>query len=350
MAQTAFRRRPPVAAPLLLALMLGVGLVLPTATRGGAVADEATPAPTPTPGPKAGREGVLSAAFDALPPAPAVVTLTRLSFPAGSRAAGDGPAGPRFVVVETQAIVVVVAAGDRPRLSRAPGSPERTDPAADPTLTGPGGEIRLGVGDGLVLGLAPVELRNEGARPASVLIAAATPLTTEANGLLPVPVQGRVVEPDTVTGVPVTGGTVAESLPGGPFLTAEEVLVEPLAGGVVAALPSGPGEFRLDRLRIAAGWHTPLPVQPGPWLLLVESGTLGLAAQGGTVYYRGAAAPNPTSVPGRAKTVAPGAEVILTAGGMSFVHPDAVVELRNRGRTTLSLLALTVWPARAEDA
>jgi hypothetical protein len=337
-------------APLVLALALGASLVGP-AVRGGALTEESTPAPTPTPGPNTAREAVIDAAFATLPPAPFVVTLTRLHLPPGSRAWGDGPAGPRFIIVESHEIVVTVAAGDFPVLTRAPTS-TTTSQTPDTTTPPASGTLVLNEGDGVVLSLAPAELHNDGERPATLLIAAVTPLPAEMNGVLPVPIQGGEVALPTAASsmsTPAAAGIVADALPARPFMTAEEVLVEPLAGGTVLTLPPGPGEVRLDRLRIAAGWQTPLPVQPGPWLLLVESGTLGLAAAAGTIFYRGAAAPNPGSVPGRAKTVVPGTEVILTAGGMTFVHPEAVVELRNRGRTTLIVLTLTIWPARVED-
>jgi hypothetical protein len=83
-------------------------------------------------------------------------------------------------------------------------------------------------------------------------------------------------------------------------------------------------------------------------LLLVESGSLGLAVGEGTVLFRSAAAPNPGAVPGRLKTAAPGSEVVMTAGGMAFLHPTAVAELRNRGRGSLAVLALAVVPARVD--
>lgn len=335
-------RRQALVIPLAVALLFA-GLSYPTNTpRGGTVAaDDPLAAATPE---AASRAVVLATLYDTLVATTMAVTLTRLTFPPGSRATGDGTTGPRLLIVETQKITVVLAAAALVERASAPDAAAADQPSEAPPESVPAGaEVALQAGDGLTTAEPPREFRNDGERPADALVAEVVSLDAGANGFLPVPIAGAPDPTPIATGTPNADAVTVR-----PFLTAEGILVQPLAGGVTPALSPGPGEVRLDRLTLPAGQDVPLPVQPGPWLLLVESGTLGLAAWEGQILFRSAASANPGAVPGRLKTAAPGSEVVMTAGGMAFLHPEAEAELRNRGRGTVTLLALAVVPARAD--
>lgn len=353
-------RRHLLSAPLALAgaVLLGDSRARPA--QRDDTGEPAEPAASATPAAMSGsrRRAILTAPYQTLPPAPAAITLTRIQLPPHGAAAGEGAAGPRLIVVESQTIAVAPAGIGLVERAAVPGSSGSDGAKATPVPTS--GELVLAVGDGLVSDAPPHQLRNDGERPASLLIAEVVALPTGQATGLPVPVAGApsplpvapssLYNPNLGFSTPAADAPSfnAEALPIRPFLTDQGVLVEPLAGGVALALPAGPGEIRFDRLALPAGWDEPLPAQPGPWLLLVESGQMGLATETGTILYRSAAAVNPSTVPGRAKRIAPGSEVLLTAGGMAFVYPEAEVALRNRGRTTLAVLALAVVPNRRD--
>ena len=339
----AARRHVPVI-PLVFAVLFAGVSPLVTMPRGQAAAPD-DPIADATPE-AASREAVLATDYDDLLANPTAITLTRLIFPPGSRATGDGAPGPRLLVVETQSITVTVTAPALVERATAPGAS-----AIDPPSGEPGGSVLAGTGvvlqsgDGLTTAAPLSEIRNDGERPTEVLIAEVVPIAVSNNGFLPVPIGDA---PDPTPAATSTGTPSADATTVKPFQTLEGVLVQPLAGGTVPALAPGPGEVRLDRLRLPPGQDVPLAVQPGPWLLLVESGTLGLAAWDGQILFRSSASANPGAVPGRLKTAEVGSEILLTAGGMAFVQPAAEADLRNRGRGTVILLALVVVPARTD--
>jgi len=249
---------------------------------------------------------ILSVEFAIAPPAPAFIALVRFTLPPGA-AVDSGPiAGPRLFLVESGE--VAVGAVDPPDLGflRAADAP----PGA---VAGFGPAVILRPGDHFVAtGPEPVELRNDGAQAAVFL--------------------------DTVI---VSGSSSAVS----PHTSANGVVVDPLVAGVANALPAAPIELRFERLGIATGSEIALPAASGPRLFVVESGTLGLAAVSGEITYSSAAGNNPGSVAGRARTLSPGKETLLTARGSVFAQPDAVGIARNIGRTHLVLLAITILPA-----
>jgi hypothetical protein len=328
--------------PLVFAIVF-VGLSPLVTTSGGRAAVPDDPMAVATPE-AASREVVLATGYDALLAIPTAVTLTRLTFPPGSRAAGDGATGPRLLIVETQAITVTVSATALVLRAPAPRASSVDRSAGEPgEAVPPATEVVLQTGDGLTTGQPLSELRNDGERPSEILIAEVVPIAAGTNGFLPLPIGGAPIPTPAATASGTPSAVTVR-----PFQTAEGVLVQPLAGGAAPAPSPGPGEVRLDRLTLPPGQEVPLAVQPGPWLLLVESGTLGLAAWDGQILFRSSASANPGAVPGRLKTAEVGSEVLLTAGGMAFLQPAAEADLRNRGRGTVILLALTVVPARNE--
>jgi hypothetical protein len=247
---------------------------------------------------------ILSVGFPDVPVAPAFIAITRYTLPPGTGLASGATTGPRLFLVETGEITI-----------RSAGSDSGFRRAADaPAMSGPGGpDVILRPGDHYFpTNPNSFELRNDGARAAAFLDA--------------------IVFPKAPLGIV-------------PYTTMDGVVVDPLVAGVADAVPSAPVELRIERLDVATGQQVALTAAPGPRLFVVESGTLGLAADAGVMTYSGAAGNNPGSTAGRVRTVAPGSESLLTARGSVFVQAGASGAASNLGRTRLVLLSLSLLPA-----
>jgi hypothetical protein len=252
-------------------------------------------------------EPILAVRFADAPPAPAYIAVTRFTLPPGTAVDSGPTTGPRLFLVESGNLTVRSAASADTGFRRAADAPAAAlPPGASPDVLLHAGEYHLPADP------ASRELRNDGTHAAAFLDAV------------------------VFSSAPVRTA---------PFTTAAGVIVDPLVAGIADALPATPIELRIERLDVATGEQVALAAAPGPRLLVVESGTLGLAATAGVITYSSAAGNNPGAVAGRVRTVAPGSEALLTARGSVFVQAGAVGTAGNLGRTRLVLLSLTLLPA-----
>jgi hypothetical protein len=246
---------------------------------------------------------IVAVSFDKAPSAPAFIAITRYTLPPGTSIASGETTGPRLFIVETGEVTIRSASFDT-GFRRA---------ADAPAMSGAGGpDVTLVPGDHyLPVDPTSFELRNDGARAGVFLDA--------------------IVFPKAPLGIV-------------PYTTMDGVVVDPLVAGVADAMPGTPVELRIERLDVATGQQFVLNAAPGPRLFVVESGTLGLAAEAGVITYSGAAGNNPGSTAGRVRTVAPGSESLLTARGSVVVQAGANGAASNLGRTRLVLLSLSLLP------
>ncbi len=252
-------------------------------------------------------QSILDVRFADAPAAPAYIAMTRFTLPPGTSFNSGPTMGPRLFLAESGEVTVRSTVSD--------GGFRRAADAPDgPATSGAGGpEVIIRAGDYfLPVDPTPLQLRNDGTRAASFLDAIVFPSAP----------QGAV-----------------------PYTTMDGVVVDPLVTGVADAVPVAPVELRIERLDVATGEQVILAAAAGPRLFVVESGTLGLAADAGVITYSGAAGNNPGSIAGRVRTVAPGSESLLTARGSVVVQAGASGRARNLGRTRLVLLSLTLLSA-----
>ncbi len=253
---------------------------------------------------------ILTVRFGDAPAAPAFVTVVRFILPPGAAVASDPILGPRLFLVESGEITLLSGNPGEPGYLRAADAPA--------SVVGPGAsELGVSLSPGAfhaVTEPVPIELRNE-AGQATVILHAMISSTPPAFAR------------------PATGANGA--------------ITDPLVSGVASGLPPAPIELQIERVGIDTGQQAALPAAPGPRLLVVESGTLGLAAIAGDISYSSAASNNPGSVAGRVRTAAPGSEILLTARGSAFLQPNASATARNLGRNRLTLLALSILSAQS---
>ncbi|HEY7036066.1 MAG TPA: hypothetical protein VH482_32335 [Thermomicrobiales bacterium] len=252
---------------------------------------------------------VLRARFDDAPPAPAFIAVTRYTLPPGTSIASGTTTGPRLFLVENGEVTIQSTNADS-GFRRA---------ADAPPISGEGGpDVTLRPGDHY----RPTDptsfaLRNDGTLGADFL--------------------------DVIVCPQAPFGLV-------PYTTMDGIVVDPLGNGVAGVVPGAPVELRIERLDVASGQRVALAAVPGPRLFVVESGTLGLAADAGVITYSGAAGTNPGSTAGRARTVAPGTQSLLTARGSVFVQAGASGTATNLGRSRLMLLSVSLLPANPATA
>jgi hypothetical protein len=127
-----------------------------------------------------------------------------------------------------------------------------------------------------------------------------------------------------------------------PFTTPDGVIFEPLAAGMVEALPATPVEIVLSEVTIPPGETFPLGPLPGPQLLYVQSGRFRVDATAGVVEYRTAASGNPGSVQGGPRRVAIGGWVLITTGSAIIRQVGSDGQAENVGRSASVLLTLTI--------
>lgn len=282
-------------------LLLLHALLVLTSVAPAAIAHEAGP----WVGTGIASQRILTVRFADAPAAPAFIAVVRFILPPGATIASDPTVGPRLFLVESGEVTLrsgnpgesgFLRAADAPTSAVGPGASElgvSLLPGAFHAVTEP----------------VPIELRNETGHATVILHAMISP-----------------TPPSFVR--PATGANGA--------------ITDPLVSGVASALPAAPITVQIDRVGIDTGRQVTLPPAPGPRLLVVQSGTLGLAAIAGDISYSSAASNNPGSVAGRVRTAAPGSEILLTARGSAFLQPDASGIARNLGRNRLTLLALSI--------
>lgn len=261
-------------------------------------------------GPGIASQRILSVSFAGAPPAPAFVAVVRFILPPGATIASDPTTGSRLFLAESGEVVLRSGQPGESGFLRAADAP--------PSAVGAGAlDESVALSPGAFYAVTeptPIELRNE-ARQAAIILHAIISATPPA-----------FVRPSTA---------------------ASGAITDPLVSGVASTLPPAPITVQIDRAGIDTGRHVPLPPAPGPRLLVVESGTLGLAVIAGDISYSSAASNNPGSVAGRVRTATPGSEILLTARGSAFLQADATGVARNLGRNRLTLLVLSIFSAQA---
>jgi hypothetical protein len=241
---------------------------------------------------------LLRTQLGALPPAVTGMALARLTFSPGAGVAGLLSAGPTLVVVESGALAVQIASGGRVLRGGADGG-EATPVANDAGLT-----AVLRPGDAAIV---PSGVRHalaqQGTEPA-VAVGATLVFVEAYRDSRPRQELKPFFPPE---------GAVRES----PQQNLPEV--RPLAGGAVAAWPTGPVRVALGRVVLGPGGRV-VPAAGESLLLAVEAGSLGVVGGGGE-------------------------ERRVAAGGGVVQPAESVREFRNAGGGLLVLLVLTVAPA-----
>lgn len=262
------------------------------------------------PAPRVAVEELASGTVASVPP-PLFLGVAQVVVPPGARTDVAGTAGPRLLVVEAGLLTVGVEGPGV--VVRSPGGGGWGGPEAIVART----DVVLGPGDRLVLETGAVRgLGNDGARPTVFLDAALFPPGPE----------------------PVAAA----------FTTEEGISFQLLTGAVTEAVPPGPVELALARLRIPPGGALPAEPRGGPAVAYVEAGSLALTATAGEVRFGRAAAPAPNSTAGPLKPVAVGQHATLTAGTSLFLPVGAAVVGVNGRDVPASLLMVELrLPAAA---
>ncbi len=291
------------------ALVLAIGLV---ASRSGA--QGGTPVPETTPAAVAGQsmEPIAIGLFEQIPTPPVVFDLSRATFAPGASTPPGPDAGPSLTYV---------MAGQLRFL-----------------LDGPATVTRLGVGPQPATTDEIVEAGNWIVIPAGTGFQAINEESDDAIAL----VTRLMPLPSTGTGTPspeaVTPSPAMEANPptASPIAIAPALVFEPLAGGVVAALPPTPLAVALTRLTFDPGTGDPMPSQnPGPLIGYVERGQIGYTlASGEAVIGRSGAA--------GITAATPGTEVTLNAGDWLFEQAGTASQGRNPGDTPASILLVVL--------
>ncbi len=288
--------RPSVALPLLLLLLVVIGSP-------PALAQEATPTaleelPTTT---------LLDVPLESLPEPPALVGLARLVFPSGTTLLGGPINGPRLFFVETGSFAI--------RLD-SKGTLWRNNDESTAMPVEEGASITLADNDLLiVLDSPPFEITNIETSPSVMLDIVIWPAIEQ---------------------------TIR------PFITEAGVIFEPLLVASISELPEAPARLLLQETSLPRDGAMAVAPESGPVMFYVDTGILGAKLESGTLVYASAASNNPGSMGGRLKTLAPGSEALLTAGGTAIFQGSSDGVGRNLGRTPLELLLLQIVPVDSE--
>ena len=263
---------------------------------------------SPTAAPGAVAVGaLLRATLSTLPPAPAAITLDRVTFGPGGAEPMHTAAGPELAYVEAGSLTL--QAGGPVQVERAPGGTGTPAPTA---VASPGPARALGAGDALIVPTGtPYALRNAGTAAATVLSARIVPAGTTAPAAAPAP--------------------------------GSDVL---LARGTATALPAAPVLLTLNRVAYAPGAAIAAYPHTGPVLAYVEAGTLALPTAGGQVDVTHTVVPaTPGAQSGTPVLTTPGTTATLRAGDSAFIHAGTVSAASNPGTGQLTLLVLALAPA-----
>lgn len=242
---------------------------------------------------------------DTLPAAPASVALSRLTLTAGASATVHPAGALTALVVEGGTVTIPSGVGQVQAAAATAG-------AATPSAVTPGATTTLTAGDEVVIptaAAADVALHNIGGDAALLLV-------------------GQVA---AQSAVPTAGQGVA---------------VAPLSVGVATALPPTPVRVTLNRVTYPAGAAIAASAHPGPTLVWVESGTLGLPLQGGQLDVTHATtAGTPTAGAATPAMATPGTEPMLHAGDAAFIHAGTVSAAENPGSSPATILVFALAPA-----
>jgi hypothetical protein len=127
-----------------------------------------------------------------------------------------------------------------------------------------------------------------------------------------------------------------------PYTTMDGVVVDPLVVAIGVTVPATLLDLEIARVELSTNAEMPLTDSAGPRLFVIESGTLEIANESGSISYSGAAGLNPGSQPGRSRAIDPGSQTIVRARGSIVVEEGAVGRISNHGRGRLVLLGLFV--------
>ncbi|MGH2561170.1 MAG: ester cyclase [Thermomicrobiales bacterium] len=239
-----------------------------------------------------------------------VVVLDRLILPPDGRYDLPGVKDNRLVYVD-DGFVDVETAGSLPNSA----------PASTVTVArslAPGDFVTLPAGN-------KTGFHNGGDAPATLLVATvATPGE-----------QGRLTfSPDTARH---EFRSLADDVPqdiGQDRTFTDGILLQPLAGGVVATIPPDANAAAIGRVTLLPGATLPPFAAPGPFLLAVETGALGVQSTGGKVWVN-------HGVRGWNTNLDVGT---LDAGDGAFLHAETAITLRNDGSEPVVLLVVILLP------
>jgi quercetin dioxygenase-like cupin family protein len=278
---------------LLAALCLG----------GATISDAAARWPAPLPGHEATGRQLSAGQASALPAAPALLGLVRVTYAPGAGEDLDlGPFGD-VAYVEDGSLTLRVDGPVAVAVTRA-----SADGASAEEIRA-GEETVLGAGDGVYLpGGVVGAIGNDGDEPAVLLV-----------------------------------GFVGAAEAAGPPASSPAGVVQALLGlGIVGALPPAPATLALDRVSIAAGAAlVDNPDDSSLRLVVAESGAVRLRYDVELSVGRGA--------PGAVEQVAAGTEVVLEPGASVVLPPSARGEMASADEDPATILVVRVEPA-AETA
>ncbi len=242
-------------------------------------------------------------------PTLAGVVLERVTLQPGDRTAPP-PLESRLIAVESGRLTVAHERASTGAAWVAPGGPGGGEVRA----VAPGAAATLSGGDLLAL-VAPIryDLRNDGAVPATVLVAAVFPPDAPRRAT------SRLPSAQTTAGTPWPPGVLAQSL----------------TGAVVMEVPTGALVGGLGRATLAPGASLRGLAAPGPVLLAVEGGVLDFAGSAGAAWVR-------RGTDGSTEAVGAGT---LVAGDGALLGRGDVVTLRNLGTESATVLVLAIAPA-----
>jgi hypothetical protein len=245
----------------------------------------------------------------ALPPAPLVVGLARLTYRPGANASNLAMPGPYLLVVESGVVAThLESAGTLVRAAK--------------TSQAVAGDAFLHVGDCLLVPAStPASFTSAGGAPAMVIAAGVFPASLANIGL---------ARSSTSSGQMVTTRWNSDWSPG--------AAVEPLAGGWAIDLTATPATIGLERVNLRPGAQISLPAQEVQ-ALAVETGALTLGSDYGLVWLQHA--------DGIDNWLNPGAMAVLLPAEGALLQSGASATLRNDGSGPLQILILTVAPSDA---
>lgn len=241
------------------------------------------------------------------PPAWKLISLVRLTMSAGGDDYRSQATGQSALLVERGLLVATID----PQPPTVSTSVVRASATGQPPMTEtvkPGRRVTIGAGDLLVFGEgARYALANDGtAETSALLLTAAAPFDP---GGAPM-----------VTPTPLSHVSISE-----------------LAPGMSSLLPLGSADLAIGRVTLAPAAAMASHTVTGPELVVLESGTLHLSADGNTPWFR-------SGVDGSGHVLSDGA---LAAGDSVLVPAGTTVDYRNGGQTPAIFLLVRLTPGLA---